>query len=277
MPLVQSYYARDDDDVALGKTVTASAADSGYPAANLVTRNPAKPAKLATMDGWWVVDLGSAMSIAGSALIYQYLTAGLDVRIQGNTSDSWGSPAFSTAITIPAKRKDGPTYQRWTKNPVTTFDTPQTYRYWRLYIAGTNDQNVVVGRLMLLAALRPVTLFHDGDIGEDDKPVAPIDNRTQLQVRNVIVIGGPQRSVTAILLCTDLDAGTEPIQEAQDFRDLWESTDQNTYPFLLVFTDLLDGLLVHFTEFLSKRLHRQGGYQVWPFSVEEESRGLPWP
>lgn len=277
MPLVRSYYWRRDDDAARDATVTASAEDAAYPAVYLCSEDPAEPAKLTTTSGWWVVDLGSAAAVLAVALIYQYLDAGLTVAIQANASDSWGAPAFSTSLTIPAKRKDGPSYQHWTRNVLEVLSATQTYRYWRLLISGTNSQEVVVGRLLLLTALRPVTLYHEGGgpIGEGDDH-DPIVHRTQLGVRKSIVIKGPQRSLTAVLIGTDLDAGTAPIQEAQDFQDLHEESEGLAYPFGFVPFGT-EPWLVTFTESNRQRAHHQGGAQLWPFAVEEVSRGLPWP
>lgn len=277
-------YATLQDDLCQtdAHTVTASAEDTAYPAANLTTENPAQPAKLTTTSGNWVLDFASAPGDAiAAALIYQYLDGGIEVRIQANDSDSWDSPAFDQTITIPGKRRDGPDFQRWTTSPFVLFDEPQNYRFWRLAIVGTNNQAVCVGRLMLLAALPAVDRFYDGDIGEtlrpDDDP-GQIVQPTELGVDNIITIGGPRRGLSVTLIASDYEAGSAPVQEASDFRTLCETVDGREHPFLLIPDESRnDAWLVRPESGSWPRAHRVGGYQVWTIPVREVSRGLPWP
>lgn len=281
------YYARPDDDLAQAAVAVASAtADPNYPAANLIQWNPAKPAKLTGTSGDWVVQLAGPQEVAAVAIPYHYLDAGLDVRIQGNTSDSWGTPAFSHAITIPAKRLDGPSYQRWTVTPYLIFDTPQTYQYWRLAIVGTNSQPVAVGRLMLLGAIRDVSLRFDGsDIEEaDGPPDGFIQNTTELGVELPIVIGGPRRAMSAMLIASDLYASVMNVADATEYMQLFQSLyggdslAGSVLPFLLIpREDRNDAWLVRPEGQASSRSHKEGNWEVWPFSVREVSRGLPWP
>lgn len=276
-----AYYALPTDDRALLASAVASAnANPDYPAANLITANPAKPAKLTTTSGDWVVQLASALEVAAVAIPYHYIDAGLSVRIQANTSDSWGAPAFDAAITIPAKRLDGPSYQPWTQTPYLIFDTPQTYQYWRLVIVGTNSQPVVVGRLMLLAALRPITLYFGGsDIEEaDGPPEGLIETVTELGVDLPVVIGGPRRSLSCMLIASDQYAAVMGVAQASEFIALHQSIDGRLNPFLLIpRAELNDAWVVRPQSAASARSHKVGTYEVWPFSVREVSRGLPWP
>lgn len=160
----RGYYARRTDDrlITTAHTIAGSDEDAEYPAVYLSAESP-RPAKLTTTSGWWVIDFGSAPGdIVAAVLVQQYLDAALDVRIQANDSDSWGTPAFEQAIVPPAPRFDGPSYQPWTHNAIAVFEDPQDFRYWRLLIAGTNSQPVQIGRLLLLSALRPVEVITDG-------------------------------------------------------------------------------------------------------------------
>lgn len=280
-----SYYARPDDDLALeADTVTASAEDSEYPADNLISENAAKTAKLSTTSGSWVLAFAAKVAPEAVVLANQYLDAGLSVAIQGNDTDSWGSPAFSQAITIPAKRRDGPASQRWTVNPwalLGDLDDPTGYLFWRLVIIGTNSQNVAVGRLLLLSSLRAVDLFYDSEMGESDRPqddAGQIVQPTELGVETIYTIGGPRRGMTTVMLASDSSAGTAPVQDAADFRALHESADGREHPFIFIpFPDENDAWLVRFDSPAGERTHKQGGYQRWPFDVREVSRGLPWP
>lgn len=277
------YYVRDDEDVAQSATtVVASAAAPGYPAEHLVHPNPAQPAKLTTTTGSWVLQFLAKKAPVGAALIYQYLDEGLSgVTIQGNDTDSWGSPAFEAEFEIPPKRRDGPSYQRWTRNALVLFDElpdPAGYLYWRLVIEGTNSQPITIGRLWLLQDLHHVDLMHaNGDIPEGDETPSKIVDFTELQVRLVTVIGGPQRSFVGTLIATDLDAGTAPIVEASEFRALAESTN-GTEALVLVIPQFVDNEpWCGYFESEPSKLHAQGGYQIWTIPFREASRGVPWP
>lgn len=285
MPL--SYYARPEDDLAKDAiAVTASAEDAEYPAANLIAETAAAPAKLSADTGAWVLEFTAPIVPLAVVLAYQYLDAALTgVAIQGNATDSWGAPAFSQDLVIPPKRRDGPSYQRWTVNPwallTTPLPDPGGYAFWRLAVGGPNSQNVAVGRLLLLAALRAVDLFHDGDMGQTDRPQddpGQIVHPTELGVDTLYTIGGPRRSFSSVVLGSDVSAGTAPVQDADDFRALYESAEGRQHPFVFIpFAADNDAWLVRFESSVGERAHRQGGYQRWPFDVREISRGLPWP
>lgn len=279
-----AHIVRPDQDFApLATDVEASAEDSGYVAANLIEENPANPAKLTTTSGWWKLTFDAKRKPVAVALIYHYLDAGLDVRIEANNVDSWTSPPLSVAITIPAKRFDGPSFQKWTNNALALIDEdeygdPDGYLYWRLHIVGTNSQACAVGRLWLPTELTAIDIFHASTIGELDEPTN-IVNFTEMKRRLVTVIGGPQRGLSGAFIGTDLDAGSAPVQEAAAFRGLYESTDSGSLSFLLLAQlrgdDDLEPWQADFESI--ERVHGQGGYQVWTFLVREASRGVPWP
>lgn len=277
---MKATYWRHTDDLALTAiTVTASAEDPEYPAANLVSENPANPAKLTQTTGSWVLDFGSPVAPAAVLLAYHYLDPGIDVTLRGNATDSWGAPSFSQSITIPAKRLDGPSYQRWTVNALALLQgVGGGYRFWKLDVTGANSQNIVVGRCLLLSAPRTVELLDVSDgMGEGDDP-GEIAHPTELGVETVYNPGGPRRSLSTFTVATDLTAGSAPVQDAADFRALHETSEGRLHPFVLVpFTTPGDPWLVRFESAPRQRTHKVGGYQVWPLEVRECSRGLPFP
>jgi hypothetical protein len=66
-----------------------------------------------------VIDLGSAQQVTAFALMNHNLVAGQStLTLQANSSDSWGSPAYSQAITVTDHKL--------------IFYLDQTYRYWRI-------------------------------------------------------------------------------------------------------------------------------------------------
>lgn len=133
-----------------GTTITASAADSNYPVANLCTPDPTKPAKLTTTTGWWKVYFGATRQrVDIVALIHHNLQAGLEVRIQGNDTDTWTSPTLNTTFTLGAQTNDGLYPNCWLDLTGVSGYTTNGFYYWRLYIVGTNGVNCGVGCLWL--------------------------------------------------------------------------------------------------------------------------------
>lgn len=273
-----AWYSRADEDLVQQATsITGSADDAMYPASHLADIDGARSAKLTTTTGSYVFAFAAPVTPLAVVLIFQYLDAGLEVRIQGNASDSWGSPSFDQAITIPAKRKDGPSYQRWTRNAWALLTEPSPYAFWRVVIVGANSQAVAIGRVMLPSAIHEVEILPDaGDVHEDDD-AWEIVQPTELGVETYYMLGGPRWAFSGGLVATDLDAGTAPVQEASDFRDLAETAEGRSAPFLFQAFDWVDPKLVRFDEAVRRRTHRVGGYQVWLFAVREVARGLIWP
>ncbi len=279
-----AYYARYTDDYAINAIgVTASAEVSAYGAVQLIGENAARPAKLSTTTGNFVVQLSEPRAPTYAMLAYHYLDAGLaGVKIQANSSNSWGSPAYEAEFTIPAKRLDGPSYQRWTNNALVALEDLDEggYAWWRLVFENANSQNIVIGRLLLIAQLRSVDLLHvDGAPFEEGDETFEINPQTDLQVdTNVTPLGGPRRSFSGFFVGSDLSAGTAPVQSASDFRALHETSEGRTHPFVWIQGPAIaDPWLVKFESAQRQRSIRQGGYQVWPFAVREVARGLPWP
>lgn len=274
----RAYYARPDEDLAQRAIAVSSAdADPAFPATNLLIEDASKQAKLLTTSGGWVFQFDEAIAPAAVALIYHYLDPGLEVRIQGHTSDTWTSPSYDEVLTIPSKRRDGPSYQRWTRNVLhrLELDDEEAYAFWRLQVVGTNSQVVALSRVLFPSALHPIDLFLESEMPESDGP-GDIVHTTALGVDHVIVMEGPRRQITPTLIATDLSAGTAPIQEAEDFRELHESAEGRAHPFLFVHPSG-EPWLVRPEGSRRERSHHKGGYQIWQGVLMEVSRAVPWP
>jgi len=89
-----------------------------------------------------VFDLGTATNITVFSMFTFNLTASATVTLQANSANSWGSPAYSQALTI-ATDADGNVLQRL------VFFLNQTYRYWRVTFAdaGNSKSYLQVGRI----------------------------------------------------------------------------------------------------------------------------------
>lgn len=133
------HYFHPDDNVAPNATVTTSGTeDTSYPLTNLTDLSYAKiaaPAKLTGATGAFVLDFGSAQTVAAIALWHNF-DAGLAVSFQGHTANSWATPSFSTALTIPPKRADHSTVKVY--RDISALTTT-AYRYWRVSVTGTNS------------------------------------------------------------------------------------------------------------------------------------------
>lgn len=264
-------YALPDDDVApQAIAITASAEDPGYPAEWLVTENPAQPAKLTTTSGSWVLQFASPVSLAGAALVYPQLDAGLAVVLEGNSADSWASPSIAIAIPIPGPHPDDQAI-----SPIVTIPGAAC-SFWRLRISGTNSVPVAIGRLMLLTSLRQ---FEDGTsvrwgvVEEEDYGI--VDLPTELGVETVYDLGGKRRELIGEWLLRELGA--------QQFLALRRATHGRVRPWLLwPFPEINDAYLVRWSDRASSRRldvpDLEAGYvQLVRCQVKELSRGLPWP
>jgi hypothetical protein len=254
-------------------TVVASAEDPEYPAVNLIRENPANPAKLTDTDGNWVLTFPAAVSVAWAALLYHNIDEGVPVTLEWNSSDSWGSPAGSMAFDIPAIREDGLTQSPWIE-----LSTPQNYQYWRLVVgAGSpnNSQNVSVGRLMLLGALRdlgdPLDKEQDVRWGvvEEETQIIIVD-KTEGGVDLIADVFAPRRLFVGELA---LEAETTTA-----LLTLFRSAHRRVYPWALIPDAAVNEvLIVRFMESGWSRTRETVNHNIFPFRVQEMARGLPWP
>jgi hypothetical protein len=266
------WYALPADDLApTAIAVTASAEDPGYPADLLIDPNPAHPAKLTTTSGSWVLQFPVPIAPVAAVLVYPQLDASLAVSLEGNSSDSWGAPAYSEVIAMPGPHEDGASV-----SPILDISGTPSFAFWRLRISGTNSVPVAVGRLMLLAALRT---FEDGTsvrwgvVEEEDYGI--VEMATELGVETVYDLGNMRRELQGEMLLRQ--AG------ASQFLALRRATRGRVEPWLLVpFEGVNDAYLVRWSERASVRQLTvpdlgPGYVQLVQMRVKEVSRGLPWP
>jgi len=264
-------YALPSDELVttLSPTITASADDPDYPATNLTDPNPANPAKLTTTDGNWVFDFGAAVQAVAVALIYHNLDEGLSAVLEWNTTDSWGSPAGSQAITIPA----------WTEEPLDGSFSPWTeiagtpsYRYWRLVVGdgSPNNSNLIfIGNVMLVGALRQL----DTDVRwgiEEREEFGLLEQETELGVEYVEVLGGKRRRFVGEMGLRDY--------EAAELISLYRSATGRAARWLLIPDETVnDAWYVRFDDPGWSRMRTDPNFNTFPYAVRECSRGVPWP
>jgi hypothetical protein len=131
------FYYNNLADIA---TVTASTANSSYPASNVQVHLITKLYKTLGTQATeaLVFDMGSAVPVT-ACILYATNFDGTETncKIQGNSADSWTSPAFSEDLTA-----DGTTLSA-------TFAS-QTYRYWRVVFTKANATDIrSIGRVFI--------------------------------------------------------------------------------------------------------------------------------
>lgn len=121
-------------------TITATTESSTLPASNLKNHLRTKVYRTGNTvtDEAIVFDFGSAYSVSFIAILNHTLTASdSNVRLEANTSNSWGTPAFTQNLT----RVPG---------PISAFFTSQSYQFWRLaFTKSAASETRDIGRIFL--------------------------------------------------------------------------------------------------------------------------------
>ena len=113
-------------------TLTASSVKSGYSVESLKDYHLSKAFAFDGNNGNVVIDFGLAVSIKDFALMGVNITGSGTVTLEGNDTDSWGAPSYSTSITK-------------TGNSFIVQDIDESYRYWRVAVADSSITNVSLG------------------------------------------------------------------------------------------------------------------------------------
>ena len=255
------------ENVAPRATITATPEDSAYPARNLADLNPGKPSKLTAKSGNWVLDFGTAQRVDLVALWHHNLDARLTVLFQGNDSDSWGAPALSQTITIPALPRDGYPLCPFLDLSAFMVGSPIGYRYYRLQVPNANSANLAIGDLWL-AEIR-----HDfsGALqwGLQETPDHPtVEHETEFRVGTVYDLGVRLRTIRGTVKA-------KPVLAAM-LRD-WDADAHGRARASLFIKDssVNDALFVRFAPGGLTETARGPSMSFFDFVVNEIGRGLP--
>lgn len=144
--------------------------DDNYGPAILVNDNPAQVAKIDSTSGAWVLSSDTKMPVRLAALLHHNLDAGLDVVLQGSNGGSPFGAQYEVAFTIPPHEATGT--RKWPVQPFIDlqYTSPNLGDYdplgffdWRLYVRGTNSENLQVGGLKLYSQIQTLTYdFREG-------------------------------------------------------------------------------------------------------------------
>ncbi len=265
-------YARAINNVAPNAIVTINTGTedpdfliAGAAPAPIADLNPAKKKAFTGVTGSLVYDFTVAQLLNGVAIIHHNLTAGLlDVSIQGNATDSWGSPTLDVDFVIPAVDADGFRINPWLD---LSGEGSKTFRFWRIVVATANGANVAYGQILLLDALfKPIHNVKTNADEDEDHPI--IEHRTDFGVSAVFDYGIRSRQLSGTILTTTAEA------------DIWRETQRQARGRARAFffardRDVNDAMFVRFTRTKYGRKLRSHEIHVLPFSVQEVSRGLP--
>lgn len=260
-------YGRYSDNVVPAATlaVQSGTGDPDYPADNLGDLVPSIPAQLATTTGAWKLSFAAAQRIDVVALPHHNLTAGLEVRFQGNATDAWGSPTLDAPITIPAYRGDGFPPGAWKDLTGVTGYSTSGFQYWRLVIVGVNANPVKIGELVALSLKRTLNPnISWGASRKDERPI--IENVTDYLVSTIYDLGVTRRSISGELDTTD--AGLASV------RAWWEDARGRARPFLVIpDEDVNEAWFVRWSGDLNPTLQITDRNTI-PMDFQEVSRGL---
>jgi hypothetical protein len=273
-------YCLPSDIVTGNATITAPlgtvSTDPNYGLASLHDGNPAKPLKFTNSPAIATAilfDFGAAQRLDGIVIPAHNLSAGLAVRFQGHTSNSWGSPTLNAALTVAAADKDGHSKRPWVDLTAVAGYATSGFRYWRLYIPATSSVPIQLGEVCLVKQWRTWTngLRFDDEQTIERRYIPALEtaygvktyydmNVKQTRVRGTVVGG-----------TADYDA----------LKDLVDDAGGPVQPFVVVLNDevLTDGgCLMRCAEGLSQALSATWqAHDLLNLPVEfiEVSRGLP--
>lgn len=142
--------------------ITEGSENADLPSSNLTHPHRTKVYRTGTSSAneWVKFDLGSAKAVQCVVILDHDLTAGDSViKLQGNASDSWGSPSVNETITYNA-------------DVMAKFlGSPQTYQWWRvIFTKSAAGETRDIGRLFIGPYYECTKNIHFGDLD-----IIPID------------------------------------------------------------------------------------------------------
>jgi hypothetical protein len=196
--------------------------NADFPRANLGDLNPANPFKFTTDTGALVYDFTSPQAVQLVALIHHNLSAGLNVRWQGNATDSWGAPSLDQAFAIGAASVDNYRPNAWLDLSALS----HTFRFWRLVVVDPNAAAIVLGDLWFSTPKR--SFVHNYSVPYDLADVRPARRAlvTRGGVRFTYPGAGRQRALDSQVMTSE--AGLEAL------RDWHRSTNGGDRPSLFI-------------------------------------------
>lgn len=228
--------------------VNTGSEDVDYPAAYLSDGRLGRPAKLTGASGSWVFSYASAQRIDVVALGAHNVTA---ATLEGNASNSWGSPSFSAALTIPSATADGHSVNAWRDLTTAAGYSVSGFQYWRLVVSGASA--CAVGEVWFGAERRVAVRNYKWGFTIAEK-LATVAHETEFLVPHVYALGSRQRQMDVTFNTTD--AGAVALREwyramkgtgltgvmvpNTEVNDAWWVRQANDYSETATYTDYRD-------------------------------------
>lgn len=202
---VNAIYQHYSDNVAPLATITGSAEDSTYPPSYLANLNPAKPAKLTTTTGWFKFNFGADQRIDILGIIHHNLDEGLEVRLQGNATDSWVSPTVNELVPVPAYREDGYPLNLFLDVTLATNYSTGGLPWWRVLFVTANGEHIAIGEIWLGQTKRTLSPnISWGAVLTEERKI--VEKSTDFGVTNIYDLGVTVRKVKGDLDSDDAQA-----------------------------------------------------------------------
>lgn len=129
------------DDKMDDYTIVAASEDADYPAPNAQDPRLSRYTRTTGLSSQtWKIDagVGNTITASAAAIIGHNITSGATIKIQGNATDSWGSPTVDETFTH-------------SSGLMVKFFTQSSLRFWRFLVtdASNPDGYIEIGRLFL--------------------------------------------------------------------------------------------------------------------------------
>jgi len=309
-----SRYCRPTDIVTSSATVTVEtgteSTDAHYQRPSLYDLDPSVPMKFTTTGPCRLVfAFGSPQHLDAVFLPNHNLDPGLNVRVQGNSSNSWSTPALDVPLLIRDRELDGHCLRPWvnlarfepyegspsssrspsgSQSPSSSLSVSMSqsysvspspspaadpsYQYWSIYLP-TNSTAPQLGEVILVSYLRqfirPLTFGVARTVSRGYIPALETEYGVKLYY---------DQNVKTWLFGATIKGTTSDLQSMHDLLDACRGP---VYPFVFVLDDSVEwdgGYFVRCTEKMAKSwVHKKigGGTFELPLEFEELSRGLP--
>lgn len=192
-------YSRPSDNLLLDKTpiVHTGTVDPEYPATNLNNLEPETPAKLLTTSGRWVCDLGSSQILEFFGMAHCNADAALaNVKFEAHTSNAWGAPLVSQAITIPARYADNHPVNVWLNlKSLIPLAANRTVSWVSIVFGTANSQAIAIGEWSVYGTSRDFGVRNIKFGSDRHLDIPAITHKTELQARNTYDLGITTRAV----------------------------------------------------------------------------------
>jgi len=242
------------NNLALNATLTASSADTEYPISNVQNAHKTKVWKtLGTSATEYIIfDLATAQAVTSFiAFSTDFDGTETTLKIQGNATNSWGSPSVNETLTYDS------TYKYLTENFASA-----TYRYWRFVFTKANASDIrSVGAVFI--GTKSDTTYHPDQTGLEKKWKSRSTASRSEGGQLYATYRGPYRVFK-------VSFGSLPESDAAILRAVYAYCDKS-YPFWVQvrhdIVDLSEYLYCVFDEEYGEKLKAFGSSDYWTINL----------